>query len=745
MSSATDHSFIRLATGLGSRFTDAAGALLRSLGMAEPNGVIHLLADHFNGAGPGETRIIPIPGRSQQGCLEALWTGGSRSDPSSYWLRDAGPMEEARDRLALIEALVEHSYEGISMFDARANILYEHPANQRITGYPAEEMIGRNLFEFCHPEDAERLVPRFERLAQRPGEADSDIVRWRRRDGEWIYLEGTVVNQLQHPRLRGMINTFREVTHRIEMERQLKTAHLQEKENRELQQRFLANLSHELRTPLTLVKQPVEELTADSNDLRADIARRNLRRLESLAEELIDLTRMDAGVFELRARRHSVDELLHGWMLEVEPLAAERGMELRLLPGDRDLQVYADERKLAKAVLNLLGNAIKFGPAGSTVEVRFQRHEAGNDTVSSRLRIEVEDQGEPIPEGVRGSMFERFFQGHDGREQEQGMGLGLGLAVAREMVELHGGEIGAERRPNGNCFWIELPLEADHLAPHEIDLTPQKDLPLPERLELLPASQELPASPEARSLGNASKDRRPLIFMVEDNPDLSNYLAFHLERLYTLETAVTAEDALRRILAKPPSLLLSDVMLPGMDGLALVSRLREHFSPERLPMILLSAKGTHHDRVAGLAAGADDYLAKPFSMQELLLRIHRLLGGRSKSSATEITGWAEKLNELVAERIGDPGFGVAQLAESMGMSPRQLQRRFGEVMGIRPVEFLRQRRLEHGADLLESGKVESVAEAAGRIGMTPAYFSRLFAATYGMPPSQVLARQRQDA
>jgi AraC-like DNA-binding protein len=185
-------------------------------------------------------------------------------------------------------------------------------------------------------------------------------------------------------------------------------------------------------------------------------------------------------------------------------------------------------------------------------------------------------------------------------------------------------------------------------------------------------------------------------------------------------------------------------MMPGLDGLALTRRLREHFPPERLRIVLLSAKGTHHDRVAGLAAGADDYLAKPFSIQELLLRMHHLFGPDPDEASDQSGGWAGKVHAVLEEHLEDPSFGVTQWAEALGMSTRQLQRRFPPVFGVRPITFLRERRLEHGRQLLEKGDVLTVAEAARRAGMTPSYFTRFFTAAYQMSPSQWLRRNGPD-
>jgi len=716
--------------------------LVERLGLDGAENFLKNLPSLFEGNPPGATRIVPA-GEGKPGPLfEVAWFGGADGGPAGFWVRDVTEREAERDRLALIEALVEHSWEGVSIFDASANILYEHSANRRFTGYEANEILGRNLFEFCHPEDAERLIPRFAKLAEAPGAAVSDIVRWRHKDGRWIYLEGTVVNQLHHPRLRGMINTFRDVTHRVEIERQLKAAHKEAEAMRELQSRFLANLAHELRTPLTLVKQPVEELTEDSVDLRADIARRNLRRLESLMEELHDLTRMDAGVFQVRARRCPIRALLEDWIKELEPLAMARSMRLELESGADEFVLFADARKLAKAVLNLLRNAIRFAPSGSVVRIRCHQIEGERGGGPGLLRLEVIDEGDPIPEAQRERIFERFFRIGQG-EEAASLGMGLGLTIAREMVELHGGEIGYERHTDENCFWIRLPLDADHLAPHEIDTSPEATdgPPVPERLEILgDAPTDWPPNAAKIDPPDAREKGRPRILLVEDNADLRNYLAFHLESLYALDRARDGQDALEQALGDPPDLLLSDVMMPRLDGLELTARLRKHFSPEQLPILLLSAKGTHADRVGGLAAGANDYLAKPFSMQELLLRLHRLVSWRGGAVPAEATGWAGKVRAHIDKRLEDPGFGVIQLAEELGISLRTFQRRFAEDFGTRAVLYLQQRRLEHGRDLLKSGEVNTVAEAARRVGLTPSYFSRLFAAAYQTSPGHLLAK-----
>lgn len=283
------------------------------------------------------------------------------------------------DALARARALIELSYEGFTIFDAQATIIFESASNARITGYPPDACVGRSLFEFIHPEDAARLAPRFARLAEQPGELDRDVVRWRHREGHWIYLEGTVVNQLGDPHIRGMINTFHDVTARVEMERALTEAKEAAEAMQAKQQRFLAMLSHELRTPLALIKQPLEGLiTAGGSEGAAwGMVSRGLRRLEALVEELVDFTVLDSGQARLRAWELVVAYLLADWIEELRPLAAAREMSLRLVDEAPGLSAYLDPLKFGKVLGNLIGNAIKFGPAGSEVVLRCR--ESGSD------------------------------------------------------------------------------------------------------------------------------------------------------------------------------------------------------------------------------------------------------------------------------------------------------------------------------------------------------------------------------
>ncbi|MCC5840219.1 MAG: response regulator [Opitutales bacterium] len=711
-------------------------ALGRQFAPDAPSRLIEALLPSVEHAGLLQPSSVELPwGTSGPLHFEIIKLPAEANERLRFLMRDGAPQRAALDQMARAQALIELSYEGFTIFDAQATIVFESASNSRITGYPPDECVGRSLFEFIHPEDAERLVPRFARLAERPGEMDSDTVRWRHRDGHWIYLEGTVVNQLGDPHIRGMINTFHDITARVEMEQALMVAKDAAEAVQAKQRRFLSMLSHELRTPLTLIKQPLEALLpTDGHDPQWGIVARGLRRMEALVEELVDFTVLDSGQARLHVRDVAVARVLGEWVAEMRPLAESRDMRIVLVRGDPALRAFLDLGKFSKVIFNLIGNAIKFAPAGSTVGVRY-RAVCKEAIDAGSLEIEVEDAGTPIPEEARAHIFERFFQLESG-DTRGWEGMGLGLSLAAEMVALHGGKIGlrpAER--GGNCFWVSIPLGADHIALEEIALGnengPMPPPPLPGGGTSFP-SEESPGAPGSGCLATR-------LLIVEDHPDLMRYLALHLEPIYSLEFAANGVEALPMIEADPPDLIVSDVMMPGMDGVSLCRKVREVHPPEALPIILLSAKGSTDDRVKGLEAGANDYLGKPFVMGELINRL-QLLAARKRPPETPVHGTIVRLRQVIRERLAEPALSIETVARQAGLSIRQLQRLTREELGQSPGGLVNQMRLEKAKTLLREAKDLNVAEIAAAVGLSPHYFNRLFRSLTGLTPLEYRTR-----
>ncbi|QTN30932.1 response regulator [Akkermansiaceae bacterium] len=614
-------------------------------------------------------------------------------------------------------ALIERSAEGISIFDTGANILYESPSNERIHGYRAEEMEGKNLFDFCHPDDMERVMPRFAHLAEGPGIVETEIVRFRHKAGHYIYLEGTVLNATDDPRIGGLVNNFRDVTGRLETERELRRAKAAAEETYRRQSNWLANLTHEIKTPLALIRGPLADL---ENGEEPDAARaaawqmvaRNIGRLDGLLTELIDLALLDAGAFSLNVKRRDLAGFAREIADDFVAAAGERGIALEF-SAPEVCEVFFDESKLEKVLCNLIGNALKFSGQGSKVRVHVAPGEGG------LAEVVVSDEGIGMDEQTLGRVFERFYQGDSGANRAR-EGMGIGLAIAREMVELHGGRISVQSEAGkGSVFRFTLPTGCEHFDPEDVDLSAP---PVPRPLAVGGTSPL-----HAR---NGAMDDAPRLLLVEDNFDMRTYLRLHLEGFYRVEVAGNGAEALEILGKAKPDIILSDVMMPQIDGLEFCRRLRAMPKWGKVPVVLLSAKGGVDHRVEGLAAGADDYLSKPFSIAELHQRLRvRLPAGFRENDGNAL--WWEDLIAHIDARLSSPDFTVAVLAQQIGYSDRQLRRKVIGIAGESPSAVILSRRLQRAHELICCKRFATFSEVAAEVGLTPGYLSRCYRKRYG--------------
>lgn len=639
--------------------------------------------------------------------------------------------ERARMEAEHFHALIERSSEGISMFDKTSKILYESPSNKRIHGYDPGEMEGLTLISFCHPDDTERIAQGFSKIADEPGLVHTEIVRFRHKQGHYIYLEGTVLNATDDPRIGAMVNNFRDVTERLEADRALRRAKAAAEEAQRMQQHFLTNLSHEFKTPLTLIHGPLDTLVADvtlseRNRQTLALMARNVERLDALITELVDLARLEAGAFALKVKRHGLAAFLRTQVAGFSGLAREKGIALQF-EADGEQEAFFDAAKMAKVVGNLVGNALKFSSADT--QVRVCLHVRADADGAGHAEVAVVDEGLGMDKATCARVFERFYQGDAGLERGH-EGMGIGLAIASEMVELHGGVLTVKSKLGvGSTFTFSLPLGCEHIDPDDIDLSDGAEAEVPHHrgAETAPLTVHLPDTEEDGD--------RPTLLLVEDNPDMRAFLRLHLDLHYRVHEAENGEVALAALDEAVPDIVLSDVMMPRLNGLDFCRRLREDARWAKVPVLLLSAKGGVDHRVEGLQAGADDYLAKPFSVLELLhrLRLRLPTHGAEKDDETTSTGetWAEQLEACVAESMSEAIFDVEALARRIGYSPRQLRRRVVELHGMSPAAFLLARRLARAKELIEERRFETVAEVASAVGLSPGYFSRRYRQTFG--------------
>jgi DNA-binding response OmpR family regulator/anti-sigma regulatory factor (Ser/Thr protein kinase) len=533
---------------------------------------------------------------------------------------------------------------------------------------------------------------------------------------------------------------------------QLEAEKLQEMDR--MKSRFFTNISHEFRTPLTLILAPLEGRLHAGRGYAPDPAEdrimyRNARRLLQLVNQLLDLAKIESGNARLQAGPGDLVPFVRTLVGAFSSLAESRRIALTFEAGEAALPTYFDKDKVEKVVSNLLSNAFKFTHEGGNVRVELHAEAAGGWAV-----ITVRDSGIGIPADRVGRIFDRFYQvdGSHTREQE---GTGIGLALTRELVTLHHGTIEVQSREGeGTLFTVRLPRErAQYRANEVIEGAEATDAYEPMVHQPLLPEETGETGDEPRS---DTYDQLPLVLVVEDNADLRHYMREQFGAGYRVLEANDGEAGLQRAIEAVPDLVISDLMMPRMDGFELCRRLKTDQRTSHIPVILLTARAGGDSRVEGLETGADDYLTKPFDPRELRVRVRNLIEGRQKlreqfgrqvtlePKAIAITSADEKFLtravEAVEAHMGNPDFSVERFEEAMTMSKLQLYRKLKALTDQSPSEFIRNLRLKRAAALL-AARSGSVAEITYEVGFNNlSYFAKCFRAAYGMSPSEYASR-----
>ena len=524
----------------------------------------------------------------------------------------------------------------------------------------------------------------------------------------------------------------------------------------EAKTRFFTNVSHEFRTPLTLTIGPLEDLdgAADLPDAARQsvgLALRYSRRLLRLTDQLLDVAKIESGSMKLNRRLFDLGPFVEALALGFMPLAERRRVDFSHRPAAAPVVVSADPEAVEQIVVNLLSNAFKFTPEGGAVTLALVA-EGGS------ARLVVDDTGPGIPPDALPHLFERFYQVDESGSDVQA-GTGIGLALTRDLAELHGGAVHVESTPGlGSRFVVTLPradlASADPAAPR----------PAPRHAESRLDADDPAQSPQP----DDGDDDRTTVLVVDDNADVRRYVRAHLEATYRVLEAADGQEGVRLARERLPDCVVSDVMMPRLDGFGLVRALRADPATDFLPIVLLTAKATEKDKLGGLGEGADDYLVKPFSVHELRVRIHNLIRQRQRlrhrfgegaaggdGAAREPTAPVEPPREadaaflrqaraVVEANLSDEGFTIDALADAMAQSRRTLHRRLKAVADTTPQAFIQDARLARAAELL-SERAGTVSEVAYGVGFkSVSHFSRAFRARFGVPPSD-WAPRTQDA
>jgi signal transduction histidine kinase/DNA-binding response OmpR family regulator/ligand-binding sensor domain-containing protein len=542
-----------------------------------------------------------------------------------------------------------------------------------------------------------------------------------------------------------------------------------------LKSRFFANISHEFRTPLTLILGPVQKWRERSReeDEKKDlsVAERNAHRLLRLINQLLDLSRVEAGAMKLRASRMNIVPLVRGIAYSFESSAGMRGIALSVNVGEEEIEIYCDTEMVEKILTNLLSNAFKFTHQGGSVfvslrAVRSNLYQTAEIASSPRqvgtprndkfphefIEIAVADSGIGIPSDQLDKVFDRFCQVDASQTREQ-EGSGLGLALVKELVELHHGTIQvASDVGKGTTFIVRLPLGRSHLKDDEIAEAPVGVDPTLKHATGVLGDGAGAGAPGPTAVEQTNGEK-PIVLVVEDNADVRAYIKDYLVPAYQVMEARDGAEGIGKALEVIPDLIISDVMMPKKDGYEVCRTLKLDEKTSHIPVILLTAKAGPENKLEGLETGADDYLVKPFEPRELLVRVKNLIELRRRlrdrfkpsvalkpgeiSVTSMDSAFLKKVMAAVERHLGDESFSVEQLGQEVGMSRSQLHRKLTALTNQSPSDFIRYMRL-HRAMALLKGNAGTVAEVAYTVGFgDPSHFSRRFHEVFSVTPGEV--------
>ncbi|MBN2092871.1 response regulator [candidate division KSB1 bacterium] len=575
-----------------------------------------------------------------------------------------------------------------------------------------------------------------------------------------------------------------------------------------MKSRFFSNITHEFRSPLTLIIGPMKQfLASNAKENFVEIAQmtlRNSERLYQLINQILELSKLEAGRVQLCTEKVDFVPFVHIIMLSFASLAERRKIALQFIAPD-DLktceppnELFIDTDKIQKVMTNLIYNALKFTPENGHVTVSVKKvinhspelNQAQEDRTTSQrkgfwsrvmariqnglndknqinhhvqqkldkhgyLEISVKDDGIGIREEDLNRIFDRFCQVADPRS---GMyeSTGIGLALAKELVELHSGTIHVESiYEHGTEFFVRLPLGTDHLNPSEISNESHVKKPA----ITIPCGEENEDDEEKSASDVVTKTLHklsPILLIVDDNTDLRQYINDHLREEYQIIVAKDGKEGLDKAIHYVPDLIVSDVVMPNMNGIELCAKIKRDELTSHIPVILLTVRSSHDFKIEGLEIGADDYITKPFEIEELKARIRNLIELRrqlrKKFSSTVglkpsdiVTNSAdkrfiEKALSLIEKKMSIPTFGVEELADAMALSRVQLYRKIRAITGQTTAEFIRSIRLNRAAQLLKQ-QYDNIGQIAYEVGFSnPSYFSITFHKQFGMYPTEYVKK-----
>lgn len=508
-----------------------------------------------------------------------------------------------------------------------------------------------------------------------------------------------------------------------------------------LKNKFFANISHEFRTPLTLIMGPLQQLndrsTEEQDTQLIDTALKHSSRLLNMVNQLLDLSRIESDHLLLYVEEHDFMAFAKNVFLSFESLAEAKGIQMHFQGSAQTAPLWYDLEKMEIILFNLLSNAFKYTPAGGTVSLDITEEEEA-------VSISITDTGVGISKEDLPHVFDRFFRVTQSASPTT-LGSGIGLSLSKELIDLHGGSVAVQsEKGKGTTFVVHFKKGNGHFDP---SLLSDSHSQISSSVDIRLLEEETPGQ---AATGKAPKSSRPTILVVEDNNDVRNYIKSVLDGAFDVLEAENGQLGYEKAIESMPQLIISDVMMPVMDGFGLCKAIKSNVNTSHIPLILLTAKVEREDRISGLELGADDYLHKPFHAKELTIRVKKLIELRVQlrekllqSPLTKITPlegnpvenqFIEQVSRLVNQQLGNPSFGVDQLADEIGLSKSQLNRKIKSITELTTNKYIQYIRLQKARELLEK-EDKNVSEVTYLVGFSSvAYFVKCFKGHFGETP-----------
>lgn len=523
----------------------------------------------------------------------------------------------------------------------------------------------------------------------------------------------------------------------------------------ELKNRLYSNITHELRTPLTLILGPLEQMLSDEakktpSHKQVKIMQKNANTLLNLVNQMLDLSKIDAKNMKLELVEEDINKFLRTHFAAFASLAEQKQITYQCsVLKEKNIRIF-DAAKLEKIINNLLSNAIKFTRKNGNINCFVNFHQ-------NQLELVVHDDGKGIPKDELEKIFDRFHQIEPNGETIT-QGTGIGLALTKELVEMMHGKITVESElGNGSKFTLFIPLGTEHLDNEEFQIITNIGFNLPENKKNNKSENTHTEELEINNV-HEENDQLPHVLVVEDNKDIREFIAENLAGIFNVEQAKNGKTGLKQAFSIIPDLVITDVVMPKMDGIELCTSLKTDQKTSHIPVIMLTGKTGIDDRLKGLETGADAYMNKPFNIQELRLQASKLIEQRQKlrerftrdlklePKDIAVTSVDEKFitraMEIIEKNIGNSEYEVRQFEEEMFMSRMQLFRKIKALTNQTPGEFIRTIRLKRAASLIKQN-FGNIAQVTFEVGFNnPSYFAKCFKDLYGVLPSEYAKNQQ---